>query len=150
MFGDHLPILANATLPDAEWTRPYFEMSLPTDLPSRVTLPPPASGPAAVDKGPHTIHQLLLVLNYLFVSAMLPEEHNKEQDSKPSEVLPQSEGVVPQPNPSPEPLPQEATPKDALSTEPFQTVLEALADLERDDPKLAFQASRLVGIYRRL
>jgi len=37
-----------------------------------------------------------------------------------------------------------------LLTEPFQTVLEALADLERDDPKLAFQASRLVGIYRRL
>jgi hypothetical protein len=29
-------------------------------------------------------------------------------------------------------------------------VLETLADLERDDPKLAFQASRLVGIYRRL
>ena len=29
-------------------------------------------------------------------------------------------------------------------------MLETLADLERDDPKLAFQASRLVGIYRRL
>ena len=35
-------------------------------------------------------------------------------------------------------------------TEPFQPVLEALADLERDDPKLAFQAARLVGLYRRL
>lgn len=31
------------------------------------------------------------------------QDHNKEQDSQPSEVLPQSVGVVPQPNPSPEP-----------------------------------------------
>jgi len=31
------------------------------------------------------------------------QEHNKEQDSQPSEMLPQSEGVVPQSNPSPEP-----------------------------------------------
>jgi hypothetical protein len=37
-----------------------------------------------------------------------------------------------------------------LATEPFQIVLEALARLERDDPKLAFQAARLVGLYRRL
>lgn len=46
-----------------------------TKLPSRVTLPPPASDPVSVDGGPHTIHQLLLVLNYLFVSAMLPEDN---------------------------------------------------------------------------
>ena len=31
------------------------------------------------------------------------QEHNKEQESQPSEMLPQSEGVVPQYNPSPEP-----------------------------------------------
>lgn len=31
------------------------------------------------------------------------QDQNKEQDSQPSEVLPQSEGVVPQLNPSPEP-----------------------------------------------
>jgi len=31
------------------------------------------------------------------------QEHNKEQESQPSEMLPQSEGVVPQSNPSPEP-----------------------------------------------
>ncbi|KAJ6103458.1 hypothetical protein N7486_005885 [Penicillium sp. IBT 16267x] len=78
------------------------------------------------------------------------QDHNKEKNPQPSEVPPQSEGVVLQSNPSPESPVQEATPKDALSTEPFQTVLEALADLEHDDPKLAFQASRLVGIYRRL
>ncbi|KAJ5651588.1 uncharacterized protein N7484_005311 [Penicillium longicatenatum] len=77
------------------------------------------------------------------------QDHNKEQDSQPNGVLPQSEGTASQPKPSPEP-PLEATPKDALLTGPFQTVLETLADLERDDPKLAFQASRLVGIYRRL
>ncbi|KAJ6103457.1 hypothetical protein N7486_005884 [Penicillium sp. IBT 16267x] len=93
--SDHLPILANATLSDAEWTRPYFEMSLPTDLPSPVTLPPPASNLAAVEEGPHTIHQLLLVLNYLFVSAMLPEDngalwciiHRCERDWEKSLVL---------------------------------------------------------------
>jgi hypothetical protein len=28
--------------------------------------------------------------------------------------------------------------------------LETLADLDRDDPKLAFQAARTVGLYRRL
>jgi uncharacterized MAPEG superfamily protein len=28
--------------------------------------------------------------------------------------------------------------------------MEALARLEREDPKLAFQAARLVGLYRRL
>ena len=32
MDNDHLPIHADATLPDAEWTRPYFEMSLPVKL----------------------------------------------------------------------------------------------------------------------
>jgi hypothetical protein len=86
----HLPIITNATLPDAEWTRPFSELSLPvkmtgstifealllmivqTDLPSRVSLPLPASDSAALDGGPHTIHQLLLVLSYLFVSIMLP------------------------------------------------------------------------------
>ncbi|KAJ5982707.1 hypothetical protein N7451_012807 [Penicillium sp. IBT 35674x] len=84
------------------------------------------------------------------------QEHNKEQDSQPSEVLPQSEGVPPPPNPSPERplwLTTTASRKQSRKTpywlSPF-TVLEAFADLERDDPKLAFQASRLVGIYRRL
>jgi hypothetical protein len=35
-------------------------------------------------------------------------------------------------------------------TEAFQPTLKVLADLERDDPKSAFPAARLVGLYRRL
>ncbi|KAJ5982583.1 hypothetical protein N7451_012683 [Penicillium sp. IBT 35674x] len=77
------------------------------------------------------------------------QDQNKEQDSQPNGVPPQSEENTSQPKTSTEP-PLEETSKDALLTGPFQTVLETLADLERDDPKLAFQASRLVGIYRRL
>jgi hypothetical protein len=34
--------------------------------------------------------------------------------------------------------------------ETFQPILKVLADLERDDPKFAFPAARLVGLYRRL
>jgi hypothetical protein len=37
-----------------------------------------------------------------------------------------------------------------LATEPFQPILKVLADLERDDPKFAFPATRPVGLYRRL
>jgi hypothetical protein len=37
-----------------------------------------------------------------------------------------------------------------LATVPFQPVLKVVADLERDDPKFAFPAARLVGLYRRL
>ena len=37
-----------------------------------------------------------------------------------------------------------------LATEPFQPILKVLADLERDDPKFAFPAARIVGLYRRL
>ena len=33
---------------------------------------------------------------------------------------------------------------------PFQSVLDTLDKLERDDPRLAFQAARLVGLFRRL
>ncbi|OQD94892.1 hypothetical protein PENSOL_c023G10806 [Penicillium solitum] len=40
--------------------------------------------------------------------------------------------------------------KDKLAAEPFQPVLEILKQLEEEDPKLAFQAARLVGLYRRL
>lgn len=44
---------------------------------------------------------------------------------------------------------QEEQMRHILSTEPFQPIL-MIADLERDDPKLAFQVARLVGLYRRL
>ncbi|CAG8355616.1 unnamed protein product, partial [Penicillium salamii] len=50
----------------------------------------------------------------------------------------------------PSPWQQEAGTRHTLATEPFQPILKVLADLERDGPKFAFQASRLVGLYRRL
>lgn len=37
-----------------------------------------------------------------------------------------------------------------LVTRPFQLVLDTLDKLEHNDPKLAFQAARLVGLFRRL
>jgi hypothetical protein len=47
-------------------------------------------------------------------------------------------------------LQQEAILKKPLAVEQFQPILETLADLDRDDPKLAFQAARPVGLFRRL
>ncbi|OQE11985.1 hypothetical protein PENFLA_c066G08070 [Penicillium flavigenum] len=44
----------------------------------------------------------------------------------------------------------EAETRHTLTTEPFQPILKVLADVERDDPKFAFSAARLVGLYRRL
>ena len=40
--------------------------------------------------------------------------------------------------------------KNALGADPFQPVVEMLQRLDQDDPKFAAQASRLVGLYRRL
>ena len=37
-----------------------------------------------------------------------------------------------------------------MTDQPFELAMEALARLEREDPKLAFQAARIVGLYRRL
>ncbi|CAG8076764.1 unnamed protein product, partial [Penicillium nalgiovense] len=42
----------------------------------------------------------------------------------------------------------EAGTRHTLAIDPFQPILKVLADLERDDPKFAFPASRLVGLYR--
>jgi hypothetical protein len=50
----------------------------------------------------------------------------------------------------PSPSQQEAETRHTLAAEPFQPILKVLADLERDDPKFAFPAARLVGLYRRL
>jgi hypothetical protein len=47
-------------------------------------------------------------------------------------------------------LQQEEETRHSLATEPFQPILKVLADLERDDPKFAFPAAQLVGLYRRL
>ncbi|CAG7966566.1 unnamed protein product [Penicillium salamii] len=40
--------------------------------------------------------------------------------------------------------------KTTLATEPFQPILKVLAEPERDDPKFAFPAARLLGLYRHL
>jgi hypothetical protein len=45
---------------------------------------------------------------------------------------------------------QEAETRHTLTTEPFLPILKVLADVERDGPKFAFSAARLVGLYRRL
>ncbi|CAG8081846.1 unnamed protein product [Penicillium salamii] len=47
-------------------------------------------------------------------------------------------------------VPLNADTRHTLATEPFQPILKVLADLEREDPKFAFPAARLVGLYRRL
>ncbi|CAG7947325.1 unnamed protein product [Penicillium salamii] len=46
--------------------------------------------------------------------------------------------------------PLEANQKVVLATERFQPISEKLADLERDDPKLAYQAARPAGLYRHI
>ncbi|KAI1829245.1 hypothetical protein DTO027I6_9989 [Penicillium roqueforti] len=52
--------------------------------------------------------------------------------------------------PLPSPSQHEEETRYTLATEPFQAVLKVLADIERDDPKSAFPAARLVGLYRRI
>ncbi|KAI1829306.1 hypothetical protein DTO027I6_9807 [Penicillium roqueforti] len=49
----------------------------------------------------------------------------------------------------PSPSQHEET-RHILATEPFKSILKALADLELDDPKFAFSAARPVRLYRRL
>ncbi|CAG7952775.1 unnamed protein product [Penicillium salamii] len=72
-------------------------------------------------------------------------------DRQPSEMPIQSDEAYPQAVSDPEPpMKQEACPKKPLAIEQFQSTLETLADLDRDDPKLAFQAARTVGLYRRI
>ncbi|CAG8099276.1 unnamed protein product [Penicillium salamii] len=72
-------------------------------------------------------------------------------DRQPSEMPMQSDETYPQAISDPKtPVQQEACPKKPLAIEQFQPILETLADLDRDDPKLAFQAARTVGLYRSL
>ncbi|KAI3092592.1 hypothetical protein CBS147333_10228 [Penicillium roqueforti] len=72
-------------------------------------------------------------------------------DRQPSEMPIQSDKAYPQAvSDSQPPVQEEASPKKTLGIEQFQPILETLADLDRDDPKLAFQAARTVGLYPRL
>ncbi|KAI2791727.1 hypothetical protein POX_c04603 [Penicillium oxalicum] len=80
----------------------------------------------------------------------------------PTKVLPVAELCDSQPGPCGK-EPRQVSPSDAespclsqiadddkhhLAVELFQPVLDTLERLEREDPKLAFQAVRLVGLYR--
>ncbi|KAK4935443.1 hypothetical protein LTR66_015457 [Elasticomyces elasticus] len=77
-----------------------------------------------------------------------------EADQTPRELPILDEKDKSQENSDHVPLPstsqQEAETRHTLATEPFQPILKVLADLESDDPKFAFPAARLVGLYRRL
>ncbi|KAJ5976613.1 hypothetical protein N7481_010320 [Penicillium waksmanii] len=76
------------------------------------------------------------------------EKTNSDPTSGPDERLnPEltAEGTPTQPVSQP-PADEEQTP----AAEPFQPILQLLTELERDDPKLAFQAARILGLYRRL
>ncbi|CAP86914.1 hypothetical protein EN45_043900 [Penicillium chrysogenum] len=70
----------------------------------------------------------------------LPILNDKGNNVDPSDHVP----------PLPSHSQHEVVTRHTLATEPFQPILKVLADLERDDPKFAFPAARLVGLYRRL
>ncbi|KAJ6016585.1 hypothetical protein N7540_011176 [Penicillium herquei] len=61
-------------------------------------------------------------------------------------------GHIAEPQPAPHPIEHMADPesKESLANEPLRPALEALAELDQKDPKLAFQAARILGLYRRL
>ncbi|OQE07157.1 hypothetical protein PENFLA_c175G09380 [Penicillium flavigenum] len=82
-------------------------------------------------------------------------DQEKQGDQQPSELpipndkdntLESSDPVPSLPSPSQ----HEEETRHTLATEPFQPILKVLAELERDDPKFAFPAARLIGLYRRL
>ncbi|CAG8125826.1 unnamed protein product [Penicillium nalgiovense] len=72
----------------------------------------------------------------------------KEGDQQPSELPIRDEKDKSQENSDHVPL--EAGTRNTLAAEPFQPILKVLGALESDDPKFAFPAARLVGLYRRL
>ncbi|KAJ6016518.1 hypothetical protein N7540_011109 [Penicillium herquei] len=61
-------------------------------------------------------------------------------------------GHIAEPQPAPQLIEHMADleSKESLANEPLRPTLEALAELDRKDPKLAFQAARILGIYRRM
>ncbi|OQE49963.1 hypothetical protein PENNAL_c0532G09159 [Penicillium nalgiovense] len=78
-----------------------------------------------------------------------PDQEN-ETEQQPTELRILSEIDKSQENSHHVPPLQEADTRHTLATEPFQPILKVLADLEHDDPKFAFPATRIVGLYRRL
>ncbi|KAI1828870.1 hypothetical protein DTO027I6_10317 [Penicillium roqueforti] len=81
-------------------------------------------------------------------SEQLPDQDRA--DRQPSEMPMESDEAYPQAVSDSELPLQEAILKKHPAVEQFQPILEILADLDRDDPKLAFQAARPVGLFRRL
>ncbi|OQE62183.1 hypothetical protein PENNAL_c0268G06926 [Penicillium nalgiovense] len=82
-------------------------------------------------------------------------EQEKEGEQQPSELpilSDNDDSQVTSDNAPPlrSPSQHEEETRHTLATGPFQAVLKVIADLERDDPKSAFPAARLVGLYRRL
>ncbi|CAG8135529.1 unnamed protein product [Penicillium nalgiovense] len=68
----------------------------------------------------------------------LPILNDKDCNLEPSDHVP----------PLSSPSQHEDVTRHTLATEPFQPILKVLADLKRDNPKFAFLATRLVGLYR--
>ncbi|OGE46467.1 hypothetical protein PENARI_c098G06338, partial [Penicillium arizonense] len=73
-----------------------------------------------------------------------------EGDHRPSGLPIQVDKGYPKDASDPKPRQLETNQKETLTIEHFQPILATLANLDRDDPKLAFQAARSVGLYRRL
>ncbi|CAG8126069.1 unnamed protein product [Penicillium nalgiovense] len=85
---------------------------------------PPNSSPDQEKQGEQQPSELLIL-------------SDKDNNGEPSDHVP----------PLPSPSQHEEVTRHTLATEPFQPTLKVLADLKRDDPKFAFLATRLVGLY---
>ncbi|CRL30938.1 unnamed protein product [Penicillium camemberti] len=89
-----------------------------------------------------------LTINSLLKNKIDTQISSKDQeirgDQPPSELPTLSEKDKSQESSDHIPL-QKAKTRHTLTTEPFQPILKALADLERDDPKFAFPAAHLLG-----
>ncbi|CAG7938906.1 unnamed protein product [Penicillium nalgiovense] len=89
-----------------------------------------------------------LQVNKMDAPQQLPDQDRV--DRQPSKMPTENDEAYPQAVSDPQPPLQEAILKKHPAVEQFQPILEILADLDRDDPKLAFQAARPVGLFRRL
>ncbi|KAJ5037722.1 hypothetical protein NUH16_011321 [Penicillium rubens] len=80
------------------------------------------------------------------MDALNSSPHQEKEGDQPPRELP----ILGEKDKSQESSDRVPLEQDTLATEPFQPILKVLAGLERDDPKFAFPAARLVGFYRRL
>ncbi|OGE46507.1 hypothetical protein PENARI_c219G08465, partial [Penicillium arizonense] len=68
-------------------------------------------------------------------------DQNSEGDHRPSGLPIQVDKGYPKDASDPKPRQLETNQKETLTIEHFQPILATLANLDRDDPKLAFQAA---------